>query len=61
MLSEQKTLQSSSFFTGLHRLLELIADVIQQKHNGMEVFQSFSLPYDFIRTNVETWHKLSGI
>lgn len=44
MLAEQETLQISSLFTGLQRLLELVVDVIQQKHNGMEVLQPFSLP-----------------
>lgn len=44
MLAEQETLQSSPLLTGLHRLLELVVDVVQQKHNGMEVLQPFSLP-----------------
>lgn len=58
---EQETSQSSPLFTGLHRVLELVVNVIQQKHNGMEVLQPFSLLWDFVRTYVKTWRELSGL
>lgn len=58
---EQETSQSSPLFTGLHRVLELVVDVTQQKHSSMEVLQPFSLLWDSVRTNVKTWRELSGM